>query len=146
MALCEKLTRFGAYFITIFYFVFGGYFMATGEIMPGLVDESTPAAKKLSELIFKNNQLAQSMILSNWFVTALIMPVLLTAPRIMRTPALLGLAFQIMYVNTYLEHQVVFDATGEFLPPASYILHTLFATIWIAMIFLPDAQGKAKAQ
>ena len=42
---------------------------------------------------------------------------------------------------------MVHEKTGPSLPPAAWVFHSLFAAIWIAMIFLPEPgmSGKDKS-
>ena len=74
-------------------------------------------------------------------------PQLPKLPRAYRALPLVVLTWGILYVNTYIEYTMVHEKTGLSLPPAAWVFHSLFAAIWIAMIFLPEPgmSGKDKS-
>ena len=74
MGLLQTLKMGGCYFICVFYTALSGYYCLTGELLPGLVDKDTPNAAYISELLFQNNPLAQSMIAVYQLLVGVLMP------------------------------------------------------------------------
>jgi len=97
------------------------------------------AADTIVGMLFRDGHpLSQYSFVVKYACRASILPALAVAPRKYRVAPLLILAWSVIHLNTFLEHQYVVEATNLGIPLPNVIIHIAFAGVYIATIALPN--------
>ena len=88
--------------------------------------------------------LAANMIHGFGLAVGLSLPALMHAPRVLRAPPLMVLIGLFLFNNSYLEAQMVLEATGEPMPAINIPIHMFFCAIMGLIALMPDPEPEPK--